>query len=106
MGKIVADNLQYAKVILKMGVRQKAAGEDFSDILAEEVELAMKESANVSMGTDVSAEDVTNIQELCTQVCTAVAGVGCGCILDLLVGVGRTPRSPSATDFGVIRSAG
>ena len=68
MAKIVVDNLQYAKVILKMGIRTNAASEDFSDILAEEVEAAMKESANVSMGTDISAEDVANIKELCTQV--------------------------------------
>ncbi len=37
MAKIVADNLHYAKVILKMGFRNNAAGEDFSDILSEEV---------------------------------------------------------------------
>jgi nucleolar protein 58 len=68
MAKIVADNLQYAKVILKMGTRNTAATEDFSDILAEEVEAAMKESANVSMGTDISEEDVSSIKELCSQV--------------------------------------
>lgn len=47
MVKIVNDNHQYAQVVLKMGVRSAAAGTDFSDILAPEVEEAMKETAQV-----------------------------------------------------------
>lgn len=45
MVKIVVDNLQYAQTALKMGVRANASTMDFSDILAEEVEEQMKQSA-------------------------------------------------------------
>jgi nucleolar protein 58 len=68
MTKIVTDNLQYARVVKKMGVRANAAEMDFSDILEAEVEASMKESAVVSMGTDVAKDDVFGVQELCDQV--------------------------------------
>lgn len=38
MQKIVLDNIQYAKVILKMGYRKNAHDLDFSDILEESME--------------------------------------------------------------------
>ncbi|DAZ97214.1 TPA: hypothetical protein N0F65_003845 [Lagenidium giganteum] len=68
MGKIVTDNLQYAKCVLKMGVRSNIKDLDFSDILTEDVEASMREVCEVSMGTDISTEDVTNIASLCEQV--------------------------------------
>mmetsp|Transcript_9462 Transcript_9462/g.31359 ORF Transcript_9462/g.31359 Transcript_9462/m.31359 type:complete len:507 (-) Transcript_9462:4-1524(-) len=68
MGKIVPDNLMYAKTIQKMGVRTKCKGLDLSDILAEEVEAELKDAAEISMGTEVSEEDVANILMLCEQV--------------------------------------
>ena len=37
MAKVVVDNLQYAKVVIKMRNRVAAANTDFSDILASEV---------------------------------------------------------------------
>jgi nucleolar protein 58 len=39
-------------------------------ILVEEVELEMKEAAVISMGTQVSDEDMLNIKALCEQVIT------------------------------------
>ena len=68
MGKIVNDNLQYAKAILKMGMRPNCATEDFSDIMPDDIEAAMKASAAISMGTDISEQDLDSIKELCTQV--------------------------------------
>ncbi|TMW69339.1 hypothetical protein Poli38472_001495 [Pythium oligandrum] len=68
MGKIVTDNLQYAKCVLKMGMRSQVKNLDFSDILSEDVEASMREVCEVSMGTDISEEDVTNIASLCEQV--------------------------------------
>jgi nucleolar protein 58 len=68
MGKIVTDNLQYAKCVLKMGIRSHVKNLDFSDILSEDVEASMREVCEVSMGTDISEEDVTNISALCEQV--------------------------------------
>ena len=68
MTKIVVDNMQYAKVIVKMGLRNHAATTDFSDILAPEIEEALKESAILSMGTDISSEDLSNISDLAGEV--------------------------------------
>ena len=68
MQKIVLDNIQYAKVILKMGYRKNAHDLDFSDILEENVEEEMKKTALISTGTDISDNDLKNIQELATQV--------------------------------------
>lgn len=68
MGKIVTDNLQYAQCVLKMGMRTQVKSLDFSDILSEDVEASMREVCEVSMGTDISEEDVTNISALCDQV--------------------------------------
>ncbi|KAF1780213.1 NOSIC protein [Phytophthora cactorum] len=67
MGKIVTDNLQYAKCVLKMGMRTQVKTLDFSDILSEDVEASMREVCEVSMGTDISEEDVINISALCEQ---------------------------------------
>jgi nucleolar protein 58 len=68
MTKIVADNIKYAKAAKLMETRDKAAGIDFSEFLEEEEESAMKEAAIVSMGTEISGEDVINISALCDQV--------------------------------------
>jgi len=68
MTKIVNDNIKYAKVIKQMGTRDKAAGLDFSGILEEEMESQLKEAAQISMGTEISTEDLDNIMALCDQV--------------------------------------
>jgi nucleolar protein 58 len=68
MGKIVTDNIMYAKCVKKMGVRAKAKELDFSDILPEDVEQDMKAAAETSMGTEISESDVKNISKLCDQV--------------------------------------
>lgn len=51
-----------------MGVRTNAASTDFSDFLPEELEKELKEAAVISMGTEVSEEDIQNISSLCDQV--------------------------------------
>ena len=51
-----------------MGTRDKAADLDFSGILEEETEAGLKAAAQISMGTEVSAEDLENIVALCDQV--------------------------------------
>jgi nucleolar protein 58 len=68
MSKIVTDNMQYAKVVLKTGVRKNMAATDFSDVLPEDVEAEMKRTCEISMGTDISEDDVRNLSALCTQV--------------------------------------
>ena len=51
-----------------MGTRERAAELDFSGVpLEEEVETTLKDAAKISMGTEVSDEDMLNIMELCDQ---------------------------------------
>ena len=68
MGRIVNDNLAYARVILKMGMRSNASNADLADILPEEIEAAVKSAAEVSMGTEITSDDLDNIQALAEQV--------------------------------------
>jgi len=68
MGRIVNDNLAYARVILKVGMRTSTSTIDLSEILPEEIEAAVKAAAEVSMGTEITEEDLDNIQLLAEQV--------------------------------------
>lgn len=68
MGKIVNDNLAYARVILSMGMRTSAAKADLAEILPEEIEAAVKGAAEISMGTEITTEDLDNIKALAEQV--------------------------------------
>ncbi|THV49627.1 hypothetical protein BGAL_0186g00160 [Botrytis galanthina] len=68
MGKIVNDNLAYARVILKVGMRVNTSSTDLADILPEEIETAIKAAAEVSMGTEITQEDLDNIKLLAEQV--------------------------------------
>jgi hypothetical protein len=51
-----------------MGTRDKSADVDFSGVLEQEVEDALKAAAQISMGTEISEEDLSNIIALCDQV--------------------------------------
>ncbi|KAJ3368844.1 Nucleolar protein 58, partial [Kappamyces sp. JEL0680] len=66
--KIIIDNVAFAKTIKEMGFRTNASTTDLSGILPEEVEIAVKEAAEVSMGTEISDEDIENITYLCDQI--------------------------------------
>jgi len=68
MGKIVVDNLAFVRTVQKMGMRTNAATTDLSDVLPEEIEEKVKEAAEISMGTEISEEDILNISHLCEQV--------------------------------------
>lgn len=68
LGKILNDNLAYARVIISVGMRDNIAEADLSDILPEEIETAVKAAADVSMGTEIAEEDLENIQLLAEQV--------------------------------------
>ncbi|KAJ1962839.1 Nucleolar protein 58 [Dipsacomyces acuminosporus] len=68
MGKIVNDNLAYAKIIKKAGFRTSVSETDLAEILPEELETELKEAAEISMGTEISDEDLLNITALCEQV--------------------------------------
>jgi nucleolar protein 58 len=66
---ILSDNGHYAKLVLKCGMRVNFAKMDLSDILEDETtEAAVKEAAEVSMGTEIAEMDIINIQALAEQV--------------------------------------
>jgi len=88
MTKIVLENLPYARVVKKMGIRQNAAKTDLSDCLPEDIgascefhlvenkiflglvvpEAELKQAAEISMGTEIAEEDIANVQQLADQV--------------------------------------
>ncbi|KAH7343851.1 Nop-domain-containing protein [Rhizoctonia solani] len=68
MGKIIVDNLAYAKVVREMGFRTNAATTSLASILPEELELTLKAAAEISMGTEISESDISHIHSLCDQV--------------------------------------
>merc|ERR1712179_903130 len=68
MGKIVTDNLAFVRTVQVMGLRTNAATTDLSEVLPEEIEEKVKEAAEISMGTEISEQDITNISHLCEQV--------------------------------------
>lgn len=41
---------------------------DLSDILPEDVEEKVKEAAEISMGTEISEDDIDNIRNLCDEI--------------------------------------
>ena len=68
IGKIVTDNMAYANVIKKMGMRTNAKDCDLDDVLEEEIAQDVKEAAEISMGTEISETDIMHIQSLADQV--------------------------------------
>eukprot|EP00903_Cladosiphon_okamuranus_P014607 g13545.t1 len=69
MAKIINDNMLYAKVVVRMGVRTECKTCDFSDILEDEDMVKdLKEAAEVSMGTEITMIDIVSIKALADQV--------------------------------------
>merc|ERR1712032_994705 len=65
--KIVPDNILYAKTAKTIGVRHHPLP-DLSEVLPEELEAQVQDAAKISMGTEISDEDMLNIGDLCNQV--------------------------------------
>ncbi|XP_077514638.1 nop5 ribonucleoprotein [Amblyomma americanum] len=68
LSKVVTDNMQFVRTVQTVGLRTNAIETDLSDILPEDLESSVKELAEVSMGTEVSDEDIRNIQHLCHEI--------------------------------------
>ncbi|KAL1117175.1 hypothetical protein AAG570_004502, partial [Ranatra chinensis] len=68
LGKLISDNLLFVRTVKLLGTRENAETTDMSDILPEELESQVKEAAEISMGTEISEEDIISIQHLCDQV--------------------------------------
>jgi len=68
LGKVITDNMAYCKSVRKIGDRTNVSSTDLSDLLPEEIEAEVKLAAEISMGTEVSEQDIGNIRHLCDQV--------------------------------------
>merc|ERR1711879_1091752 len=69
MGKIVTENLAYAKVVKLMGFKTKAKDTDFSAVaVPDEIATEVRAAAETSMGTEITEEDISNILTLCDRV--------------------------------------
>lgn len=68
LGKILTDNIVFVKAVQLIGTRDHVATSDLSDILPEDIEEKVKEAAEISMGTEISDDDIISIQHLCEQV--------------------------------------
>ncbi|ORX39180.1 hypothetical protein BD324DRAFT_315129 [Kockovaella imperatae] len=68
LGKIIVDNIAYARVVKAMGFRTNASTTSFEMILPEDLEAAVKAAAELSMGTEISDTDIAHINSLCDQV--------------------------------------
>ncbi|GAB5032100.1 nucleolar protein nop5 [Nannochloropsis oceanica] len=67
--KVVNDNIQYAKIVVRVGMRTAIKSHDFSDILGDDaVEQSVKESAEISMGQEISDNDLASIRSLAQEV--------------------------------------
>ncbi|KAI8427325.1 hypothetical protein MSG28_001904 [Choristoneura fumiferana] len=68
LGKIITDNTLFVKIVKLVGTRDNASKTDLSDILPEDLEEKVKEAAEISMGTEISDDDIQNIQNLCDEI--------------------------------------
>ena len=70
LAKIITDNVVYAKCVLKMGGRKEAEKAELSEIIPEDMEAEVREAAQLSMGTEITSQDLDHIKSLCGQVIT------------------------------------
>ena len=68
--RIVGENITYAKVVHRIGRKNKLQQADFQidDIIPEDVEADVRKAAEISMGSDILEEDEKNIRALAQQV--------------------------------------
>jgi len=65
--RVVADNLTYARVVKMLGNRSNYDKVDLTGIVGEQTADMIKKVAKISMGTEVTDEDISYITDLCTQ---------------------------------------
>ena len=66
-GKIVAENVVYAKIVHKIGMRTNR-DVDLSEFVDSDTIKQIKDASEISMGSEISEEDEINIRELCIQI--------------------------------------
>ena len=65
---LVPDRLSYVRVVALLGNRSNAAKADLSTVLPDDVAKAVVAAAESSMGTDLSAADMTHIADVVSKV--------------------------------------
>ena len=69
--RICGDNMTYARIVKTMGFRTKAKSTDFEALLPdipEDIIKELKTAAEISMGVEITKQDLTHIHELCERV--------------------------------------
>jgi len=66
--RILTDNLTYARVVKFVGARTNIEKVDLTEILDATISATVAKAAQVSMGTDISDEDISHIQDLSIQI--------------------------------------
>jgi len=65
--RVVSDNLTYARVVRQLGNRINFESVDLTELIGEQTAEMVKKVAKISMGTEISEEDISYIIELCAQ---------------------------------------
>jgi len=68
LARILSDNNSYARVVKLMGQRSNIHSVDLTDILEEQTVAIVTNAAGLSMGTDVTDQDMKHIRDLAEQV--------------------------------------
>jgi nucleolar protein 58 len=71
LGKIITDNVTYAQAVILIGMRTTVKNlsiETLAEVMDEEIAENVKEAAEVSMGTEILAEDEKHLKTLAKSV--------------------------------------
>ena len=58
LAKVIQDGASYNKVVQRLGLRWNYQTVELTDIVGEELENEVKTAAEISMGTDITEEDM------------------------------------------------
>jgi len=68
LSRIIQDNIAYAKVVRACGMRQNIPTTDLTEILPEELAKEVVAAVMISMGTEISEEDIASINALADEI--------------------------------------
>lgn len=66
--KVIPDSLTYTKIIIRMGMRENYEEKDFVDLVGEDLDKDIKTAAEISMGTEITEDDIKSILGLAEQI--------------------------------------
>jgi nucleolar protein 58 len=66
--KFVEDDVEFVQVVEKIGDRKNTSTCDLSDVLPKSIEMQVREAAKISMGTEISEQDMMNILQTADQI--------------------------------------